>query len=179
MHLIRSKYDSIISTSKSINKDNSLLNCRLNGFDQTKPNLIIIDLKLKIKNNLDLFNLSNKRKIFIVTTIKKSKKITQLKKIGVKFILINSLFNKSDFTILFNILKKKGFNRILVESGLTFLNVLLKNKLINNLYLFKSSASLNKNGLNNNSVKFIKKLKILNKIKVNLYGDVLYKIKLK
>ena len=30
VHLIRSNYDCIISTSKSINKDNSLLNCRIN-----------------------------------------------------------------------------------------------------------------------------------------------------
>ena len=36
-HLIRSKYDSILSTSSSINKDNSLLNCRIEGFDNNKP----------------------------------------------------------------------------------------------------------------------------------------------
>ena len=42
-HLIRSEYDAIISTSKSINKDNSLLNCRLAGFNSNKPDLIIID----------------------------------------------------------------------------------------------------------------------------------------
>ena len=48
-HLLRSRYDTIISTSKSINKDNSLLNCRLKGFDNFKPDLIIIDRKLKLK----------------------------------------------------------------------------------------------------------------------------------
>ena len=42
VHLIRSQYDTIISTSKSINKDNSLLNCRLNGLDNNKPDLVII-----------------------------------------------------------------------------------------------------------------------------------------
>ena len=35
-HLLRSKYDCIVSTSKSINADNSLLNCRINGFDENK-----------------------------------------------------------------------------------------------------------------------------------------------
>ena len=48
-HLIRSKYDCIVSTSYSINKDNSLLNCRIDGLDNNKPDLIIIDRKLKTK----------------------------------------------------------------------------------------------------------------------------------
>jgi diaminohydroxyphosphoribosylaminopyrimidine deaminase/5-amino-6-(5-phosphoribosylamino)uracil reductase len=178
-HLIRSNYDSIISTSKSINKDNSLLNCRLNGLDNSKPDLIIIDLKLKLKTNLDLFNLSKKRKITIVTSLTKSKKMIYLKKKGIKFIKIISLSDKKDFFHLFKILNKRGYNRILIESGLIFLNNLLKNKLIFNLYVFKSPIKLGKDGLNNGSVNLIKKFKIFKKIKVNLDGDELYKIKIK
>ena len=67
-HLIRSKYDTIISTASSINKDNSLLNCRINGFDIYKPDLIIIDRDLKLKKNLKLINISNKRNTYIVTS---------------------------------------------------------------------------------------------------------------
>ena len=51
--------------------------------------------------------------------------------------------------------------------------------LIYSLYMFKSSIRLGKNGKNNTSNKFIKKLKFENKIKVNLNGDELYKIKIK
>ena len=76
-------------------------------------------------------------------------------------------------------LLKKGYYRILIESGLIFLNRLLKDKLIYNLYMFQSSVRLGKNGKNNTSNKFIKKLKFKNKIKVNLNGDELYKIKIK
>ena len=178
-HLIRSEYDAIISTSKSINKDNSLLNCRLNGFDNNKPDLIIIDLNLKIKKRLNLFKKSNKRKIFIVTSILKNKKISYLKKIGIRIIPIKSLKNKNDFINLFKILKKYAYNRILVESGLIFLNELLKNKLIFNLYMFQSSIKLGKKGKNNTSNNIIKKIKLKKKIKVNLNGDSLYKVKIK
>ena len=66
-----------------------------------------------------------------------------------------------------------------MESGLTFLNVLFKNKLIFNLYLFKSSTKLGTNGFNNSSAKFIKELKSLNRVKVNLNGENLYKVKIK
>ncbi len=178
-HLVRSQYDSIISTSKSINKDNSMLNCRLDGFNNSKPDLIIIDLKLKIKINLNLFKKSYKRKIIIATLETNNKKIFYLKKKGIKFIFLKSLENKKDFINLFKIFKKYGYNRILVECGLVLLNKLLKNKLIFNLYYFQSSVKLGKNGTNNSTNKFIKKIKLNKKISVNLNGDKIYKIKIK
>ena len=39
----RSTYDCLISTSCSINKDNSLLNCRIKGLENKSPDIIIID----------------------------------------------------------------------------------------------------------------------------------------
>ncbi len=179
VHLIRSQYDTIISTSKSINEDNSILNCRLNGFNPYKPNVIIIDLKLKIKINLNIFTNSNKRKIFIVTSITNKKRLSAFKKLGIKIIKIKSLKDKNDFNNLLDLFKKKSFTRILVESGLTFLNQLLKNKIIHNLFIFKSNKKLNKNGSNNASNILIKKLNFNNKIKVNLRGETLYKLKIK
>jgi diaminohydroxyphosphoribosylaminopyrimidine deaminase/5-amino-6-(5-phosphoribosylamino)uracil reductase len=178
-HLIRSEYDAIISTSKSINSDNSLLNCRLNGFNNNKPDLVIIDLNLKIKTKLNLFKKMNERKIFIATSVLKSKKISYLKKVGIKIIPIKSLKNKNDFINLFKSLKKYAYNRILVETGLIFLNELLKNKLIFNLYTFQSSIKLGKKGKNNTSNNIIKKLKLKKRIKVNLNGDSLYKVKVR
>ena len=80
-HLIRSEYDCIISTSKSINKDNSVLNCRLKGFDKSKPDVVIIDLELKIKKkNLEIFKKNQNRKIFIVTTAFQKKNYSYLKR---------------------------------------------------------------------------------------------------
>ena len=175
-HLIRSEYDAILSTSKSINKDNSLLNCRLSGFDNNKPDLFIIDLKFKIKKSLNLFKKSQKRKIFIITSNFKSKKISFFKKKGAKIIFIKNLNTKSDFISLFKILKKYGYNRILTESGLIFLNTLINNKLISNLYVFQSSKKLGRTGFNNTTNKFIKKMNFNKKISVNLGGDNLYKV---
>ena len=179
VHLIRSEYDTIISTSKSINKDNSLLNCRLNGFDNTKPSLIIVDLNLKIKKNLKLFKLTKKRKITIISSVAKGEKISFLKKIGVKFITITSLKTKDDLSNLFKLLKKRGHNRILIETGLTFLFSMLKFNLINYFYIFVSKVKLGKQGRNNIPVNMLKSLKLHKEIKVNLYGDKLYKIHIK
>ena len=48
---------------------------------------------------------------------------------GYKIMFINSLENKTDFNILIKKIYKLGYARMLVETGLTFLNK-LKNKLV-------------------------------------------------
>ena len=47
---------------------------------------------------------------------------------------------------------------MLVESGLTFLNFLITNKVLNELYIFKSKNKLGKYGNNNNTSKYVKKI---------------------
>ncbi len=178
-HLIRSEYDCILSTSKTINKDNALLNCRLNGFDQNKPDLIIIDIKCKINQSLLLFKKFKKRKIYIVSSFSRNKKKFNFKNKNIKFINLKSLKSKDEFKILFKILREKGYNRILVETGLIFLNRLLKFGLISCLYMFKSTEKLTIKGKNNTSNSFIKKFKLNHRVKVNLNEDNLYKIRIK
>ena len=53
-HLILSMYNCIISTSKSINDDNSLLTCRINGLEKKSPDLIILDRYLKVSSNYNI-----------------------------------------------------------------------------------------------------------------------------
>ena len=132
-HLIRSKYDCIVSTSYSINKDNSLLNCRIEGLNKNKPDLIVIDRYLKLKKKLRLFNSSIQRKIYVITLSNNKKKISFLKKKKIKVLKIKKLEDKVDFENLFKVIMKIGKGRVLIESGLVFLNQLFKYKLINNL----------------------------------------------
>ncbi len=177
-HLIRSKYDCIISTSASINKDNSLLNCRIKGLNNFKPDLVIIDRKLRLKKNLALYSLAKKRKTYLFTTSNNSKQISFLKKRNIKIIKLNSLLTKDDFFNLFKKLFQLGKRRILIESGLIFLNQLLKMNFINNLYIFKSNTKLRSNGFNNSKKNLIKNLKIFKQVNVNLKSDKLLKARI-
>ena len=177
-HLIRSNYDCIISTSASINKDNSLLNCRIKGLNNFKPDLVIIDRKLKLKKNLDLFNLTKKRKTYLFTTSNNLKKISVLKKRNIKIIKLNSLSTEVDFISFFKKLFEIGKRRILIESGLIFLNQLLKMDLINNVYIFKSNTKLKSNGYNKSKKNLIKSLKIFKEVNVNLNDDKLLKARI-
>ena len=96
-HLLRSEYDLILSTSKSINADNSLLNCRIKGLENNKPDLFIVDLKLKLKMNLKVFKHSNKRKIYLLTSKRNIKKLQLFKQKKLKIIFIESLTKKKRF----------------------------------------------------------------------------------
>jgi len=173
-HLIRSRHDGLLSTSKSINYDNSLLNCRINGLDNYKPALFIIDLNLKLKKNLLLNKILKKRITYLITYKSNIKKAQIYKKKGYKIILITSLKNKIDFILLFKKLYKMGYSRVLVESGLSFFNTLIKNRLINELYIFKSNKKLRKNGKNNTTLKYLKNIQA-KQISINLNNDKLYK----
>ena len=179
-NFLRSKYDCLLTTSETINKDNPLLNCRIEGLEKRTPSLIIFDRYFKINKNIKILK-ENNRKIYIFTTVNNLLKENFFKKKGVKIIKFSSTADDNLILkkMIFRI-KKLGLNRIFVESGNTFLSKLLKNNLIKNLYLFKSSQKLLLAGQNNSSLSQIKKIKILkkNKIKVNLYGDSLYKINL-
>ena len=155
-----------------------MLNCRIKGLNNNKPNLIIIDVNLNLKKKLKLFKISQKRKVYIFTASKNGKKITYFKKKGIKIINIDKLDSKIDFLNLLKKIYKLGVNRVLVETGLTFLNKLFKYKMINDLFFFQSNEKLRNLGKNNSSNSFIKKLKLNNKINVNLKNDSLYKIRI-
>jgi diaminohydroxyphosphoribosylaminopyrimidine deaminase/5-amino-6-(5-phosphoribosylamino)uracil reductase len=179
VHLIRSRYNCIISTSKTINADNSLLNCRIKGLENKSPDVVIIDRFLKIKNKLQLFKNIGNRKILVFTTSQNKKKINFLKKKGLKIYILKYLNNSKDYKFFFNELKKLQYSRILVETGLTFVNFLIKNKFLHNLFIFKSNNLLKKNGINYANNSQIRSIRLINRINVNLLGDNLYKIKLK
>ena len=178
-NFLRSKYDCLLTTSKTINKDNPLLNCRIEGLEKKSPDLIILDPLFSVKKNSLIFK-KNKNKIYILTNANNPAKEYFLKKLGVKIINFKKVNNQIDnLKNIFYEIKKIGFSRILVESGATLLNQLIKYNLIKNLYLFKSSTNLGAKGLNNLKSAYIKKIiGQKNRINVNLSGDSLHMVKI-
>jgi diaminohydroxyphosphoribosylaminopyrimidine deaminase/5-amino-6-(5-phosphoribosylamino)uracil reductase len=179
-NFLRSKYDCLLTTSKTINDDNPLLNCRVEGLEKKSPALIVLDRFFKIKKNSAILEVKN-RQIYILTCINNVSKEKFFRNKGVKVIKITQInFHITNLKNIFYEIKKLGFSRILVESGVTFLDQLFKHKLIKNFYLFKSSVNLGLKGYNNSKPVHLKKISFLkkNKIKVNLKDDSLYKVKI-
>ena len=126
-----------------------------------------------------MFNISKKRRTYLITTSKNAKKISFFKNKKIKVIHLSRLKYKQDFDRLFQILFKIGKRRLLIESGLIFLKTIMNFKLLNNLYIFKSDQKLRKNGFNNTKMTGLSKLFNSGKIRINLNNEKLYKVKIK
>ena len=60
-------------------------------------------------------------------TLRENKKKTYFfKKKGYKILLIKSLDNKNDFLLMFRRIYQLGYSKVFFETGLTFLNSLIK-----------------------------------------------------
>ena len=181
VHLLRSLHDCIITSSKTINIDNPLLDCRINGLKKTSPAIVILDKNLKIKKNSKIIN-NKKRKIIIFYSHFNKKKIIFLKKRGIKTIK-SSLDSEKNLDLKNVLLKTKalGFSRIFVETGKVLSTSFLKNNLVNEFKLFISNNKLNSNGSASIKKYFNTYLKNINytREKVFLFDDkfITYKIK--
>ena len=157
-HYLRYKNDSIMISSKTLNTDNPKLNCRLNGFEKFSPKRIILDRNLEIKMNSYIIRSSTKNNTIIFHNSSNNKKIQTLKK---KITLFKSKVDNNKLFDLRIILKKLytlGTRNLLVEGGDMITKNLIKNRLIDKFYLFKSS----KNMKTSRKHKFFTSLNILN-----------------
>ena len=158
-HYLRYKNDSILISSKTLNIDNPKLNCRLKGFEKFSPKRIILDRKLEIKKNSYIFKSVKKDNTIIFHNSSNYKKIKILTKRGIT--LINSKIDNNnlfDLKIIFKRLYLLGTRNLLVEGGDQITKNLIKNRLIDKFYLFKSPKNL----LNSKNQQIFTSLNILN-----------------
>jgi diaminohydroxyphosphoribosylaminopyrimidine deaminase/5-amino-6-(5-phosphoribosylamino)uracil reductase len=79
-HLLRYKNDALMISYKTLNKDNSKLNCRIKGFRNYSPKRIILDNKLKTKINSYLIKTANKDNTIIFYNQADKSKVSNFKK---------------------------------------------------------------------------------------------------
>ena len=142
-HYLRYKNDSIMISSKTLNTDNPKLNCRLKGFEKFSPRRIILDRNLEMKINSYIFKSTEKNNTIVFHNSSHSKKIRILKKKGI--ILLKSKVDNNRLFDLRIILKKLyalGTRNLLVEGGDVITKNLIKNRLVDKFYLFKSSKNM-------------------------------------
>ena len=144
------------------------------------PKRVIIDKDFKLNKNLKLFKTSKTIPTYIVTASHDKKKENFLKLKKVKIIKLKTENNSLPYKKILRELKVRVISSILCESGADTCGELLKHRLVNNLYVFMSQSKLGKNG-KNSFKKQIKDLKMSkkHKIKINLFGDEFYKIRVR
>lgn len=171
-HYLRFKNDSILISSKTLNKDNPKLNCRIKELNMYSPKRIILDNYLSTRTTSYIFNTANKNNTIFFYSKAKKAKILLFKKKGIK-LLKTKLVNNKDFDLKI-VLKKLfilGCRNLLIEGGNYLTKNMIKNKLFNQFYLFKSPKNLSKK-VDHKEFEYIKDLSIKykDKIKINKLG---------
>ena len=182
VHLMRSYNECIITSSKTIIKDNPRFSCRIDGLYQRSPFIIILDRKLKIPTSSKIINKLNRKRVIIFYNEINKEKIKFLRNLNIKTYKI-PLDNSGNLDLNESLIKAKkiGFSRIFIETGIKLTTSFFNMELINDFKLFISSQKLGVNGRENMRSYFgsylNKKRKIIEK--VNLFGDQLISYKIK
>ena len=149
-HILRYNFDSILISSKTANADNSKLSCRINGLENFSPKRLIIDKNLKINKKSHVINDKKKNNTIIFHSTKNKKKLRYFKLKGIKLSYTELDSNNNiDLKKVFLKAYSFGIGSIIIEGGKILTKSILKDKLINEFYLFKSKKNLGKHGKNN------------------------------
>ncbi len=160
-HKLRSMSQAILTTSKTIIKDNPKLTIRIKNQNEKHIPIIVIDKDLKIPMSTKILKNISKKRIIIFTS-KKNKKSQDLSKLGCEIIFCKqNKFKKLNLKNIFNTIYSLKISDILVEAGGIFFTELIKSKLVDEIHLFKSQIIIGQNG---KPVILGKKIKDLNLI---------------
>jgi len=144
-HFLRYKNDSLLISYKTLNEDNPKLNCRLKNLSKFSPKRIVLDNYLKTKTNSYIFRTANRHNTVIFYKQADKSRITIFKKKGIKLIKSNLVNNGYfDFKLILKKLYILGCRNLLIEGGNDLSNNILKNRLFNEFYFFRSQKNLSK-----------------------------------
>jgi len=182
VHLMRASHDCIMTSSRTVDKDNPRLTCRIEGLTNRSPSRIILDNKLRIKINSRIIKNANLYHTIIFYNKTDKRKIALLKKLKIRIYKI-PIDAEGNLDLKRSLLKARelGFSRIFLESGIKLISNFLKKSLVNEFKLFISNKKLKKNGSGyiNKYFTSLLKNKKGQREKVNLLGDKLISYKLK
>ena len=171
-HSLRAKSQAILTTSKTIIKDNPRFTVRKKNTIIKNINIVIVDKNLNLPLNAKLLNNLHDKRVIIFTS-KKNLKSQKLKQLGCEIVEMRLENNKLNLKKLFTHLYRLKISDLLVEAGGILFADLLKNNLIDEIHLFKAPITIGKKGIpviKGNDLKNIKK-KLLETIK---FDDNLY-----
>lgn len=145
-HLLRAKVDTILVGINTIEKDNSRLNVRLSNKRITQPIPIVLDSKLRISSDANIFEIHNSA--IIATTVIKEKKAKSLEEVGAKVIKVKKTKEgKIDLKNLLRLLGNMDISSILVEGGSEVAASALKAGLVDKVVFFYSPKVLGGDGI--------------------------------
>ena len=144
-HILRSEINAILIGINTHNKDNPLLNCRINGLANLSPARFLVDPNLRINKNSNLILSAKKIKTYIFYSNKNKNKINYLKNKNIYLIYLpltkNDGLNCKEILVTIGLL---GYKNVLIEGGYNTIKKFIDLNLIDFFYFFKNQEIINK-----------------------------------
>ena len=144
VHSLRAKYDAVLIGSETARRDNPKLTVRM--FEGRNPYRIILDSKLNLKMDLNLFKKNKDKKTIIVTiddNRSKKSKIKKFEQLGVKIVFVKKNHNgRIHLKTMLKEIRKMGIASLIVEGGAKIFSSFVKQNLYDDLLLFVSPKIL-------------------------------------
>ena len=145
-HKLRYNSQAILTTAKTILKDNPRFSVRKNNFILKYLPIIIIDSSLRLSLNLRIFKDLSNRRIIIFTT-KSNPKLKKFENLGCEvFLMKKNKYNEMNLKTIMKKILSININNILVEAGGIFFTKLINLKLVDELHLFIAPFNIGKTG---------------------------------
>ena len=145
-HKIRFSSQAILTTSKTIIKDNLHFTVRSNNQIIKFLPIIIIDNSLKIPLKSNILRNNSKNRIIIFTSTN-NKKTEFLRRLGCEiFVLKNNKNNELNLKTITNKIYTLKINNVLVEAGGILFSNLIKQKLVDELHVFTAPFNIGRLG---------------------------------
>lgn len=137
VHKLRSDVDAVLIGIDTLLKDNPLLTSRLNGkLAKNQPKKIIVDSRLRLRLNLNIFShLSPAQTIIATTKFAPEKKLLKFKN-KAQIIVARERNGRVDLVDLFKKLAKEGISHVLIEGGGEVIASCLKAGLVDRMIVF-------------------------------------------
>ena len=134
--ILRSNADAILTTAKTVIKDNASMNVRISASEPRELNIIIIDNHLDIlkeeNKSLGIFYQRNNTKIYLVSNKKYPYSLPE----NIEIINVDINNDEFDLVQLSDILLSKNMCEVLIEAGGKLNASIIKQKLIDEINLF-------------------------------------------
>ncbi|MEK7698866.1 MAG: bifunctional diaminohydroxyphosphoribosylaminopyrimidine deaminase/5-amino-6-(5-phosphoribosylamino)uracil reductase RibD [Planctomycetota bacterium] len=135
VHKIRGQVDGIMVGINTVQRDDPLLTCRING--GRNPRRIIIDSNATLPLNSRLVNTIQESELFVaVSNNAPQERIEKLRQLGCKIIPTRNVNGLVDLKILFQQLGKMNLTNVLVEGGSRVITSVIEERLADKIMVF-------------------------------------------
>lgn len=142
-HLLRSRYDAILTGIGTVLKDDPALTCRLPGLEEVSPVRIILDSNLQLPLDSQLVKTAQQVPVWVFTLQTQSQKHQELEAVGVRvFAAQANAHGKICLDSALRVLASEGITRVLCEAGAALNGAMLESGHISKLYWFRAPIIL-------------------------------------